>query len=180
MTRAQRLLKYCAEHGHWSVFEMGNINFEIVTTRDISRQILRHRSFSFQEFSQRYSEAQRFTIQREARLQDETNRQNSIDSESDQLQDQFKELQAMTLATAARAYHSALSMGIAKECARSLLPEGLTESKMYMNGTVRSWIHYIKVREGNGTQKEHMQLANMIKKILLEELPVLKEVLEDE
>ena len=178
MSKAQKLLKYCATHGHWSVFEMGNLVFEITTTRDISRQILRHRSFSFQEFSQRYSESERFTIQREGRLQDEKDRQNSIESEDPELQVKFQELQAATLATSALSYKTALSMGIAKEQARVLLPEGLTETKMYMNGTVRSWIHYLKLRCGNGTQKEHKEIADMIKDIVLEELPVLKEVLE--
>lgn len=178
MSKAQKLLKYCAEHGHWSVFEMGNLVFEITTTRDISRQILRHRSFSFQEFSQRYSESQHFTIKREARMQDTKDRQNSIEVDDNKLQEQFKELQAATLSTAALGYQTALSMGIAKEQARVLLPEGLTETKMYMNGTVRSWIHYLKLRCGNGTQKEHKEIADLIKTIVLEELPVLKEVLE--
>lgn len=179
MTKAQKLLKYCATHGHWSVFEMGNLVFEITTTRDISRQILRHRSFSFQEFSQRYAAAQHFTLQREARMQDTKDRQNSIEVENPELHEKFRELQAATLATAALSYETALSMGIAKEQARVLLPEGLTETKMYMNGTVRSWIHYLKLRCGNGTQKEHKEIADMIKTIVLEELPVLKEVLED-
>ncbi len=179
MTKAQRLLKYCAEHGHFSVFEMANVVFEITTTRDISRQILRHRSFSFQEFSQRYSEVNNYTVQREARTQDLKNRQNSNEVDDPQLQASFSEMQAMTLATAALNYETALSMGIAKEQARSLLPEGLTETKMYMNGTIRSWIHYLQLRCGNGTQKEHKEIADMIKVILLEQLPVLKEVLTD-
>ncbi|WGH49938.1 thymidylate synthase [Pseudoalteromonas phage vB_PtuP_Slicky01] len=179
MTRAAKLLKYCATHGHWSVFEMGNMVVEITTTRDISRQLLRHRSFSFQEFSQRYSEVSNYTVQREARTQDLKNRQNSNEVDDPALQQAFSEMQAMTLATATLNYESALTMGIAKEQARSLLPEGLTETKMYMNGTIRSWIHYLKLRCGNGTQKEHKEIADMIKVILLEQLPVLKEVLED-
>lgn len=180
LTNAQRLLKYCAQHSHWSPFEMGNLTFEIETPRDISRQVLRHRSFSFQEFSQRYSEAMNFTVSREPRMQDPENRQNSIETDDPGVHEFFKEMQAFVLAASTKAYHNALEKGIAKECARVLLPEGLTMSKMYVNGTVRSWIHYIKVREANGTQKEHTEIALKIKELLLKELPVLKEVLEDE
>lgn len=172
-----RLLKYLVDHQHWSPFEMGSMTLEIVTTRDISRQILRHRSFSFQEFSQRYSESQNFTIQREARLQDEDNRQNSIETEDVKEQEAFGFLQTTVLSTAVAAYREALSRGVAKEQARVLLPEGLTETKMYMNGTIRSWIHYIELRCGNGTQKEHREIADQAKAILLEQLPILKEVL---
>lgn len=177
LSQAQRLLKYCADHGHWSIFEMGNMVIEITTTRDISRQILRHRSFSYQEFSQRYAEATHFTVKREARLQDTTNRQNSIETEDTSLQDAFEFLQKSTLSVALTSYQEALSRGIAKEQARALLPEGLTETKMYMNGTIRSWIHYVQLRAGNGTQKEHMEIAKQIKAILLEQLPVLGEIL---
>lgn len=179
MENAQKLLKYCADHQHWSPFEMGNLVMEITTTRDISRQILRHRSFSFQEFSQRYSKSENYTIQREARLQDLKNRQNSIEHDDEDLQHLFQELQAATLAMSVNAYNEALQKGIAKEQARVLLPEGLTETKMYMNGTIRSWIHYVKLRCGNGTQKEHMEIARQCRDILLKELPVLKEILDD-
>lgn len=177
MTKASRLLKYCAAHGHWSVFEMGSMTLEITTTRDISRQILRHRSFSFQEFSQRYAESENFTITREARLQDETNRQNSIKTEDTESQEAFGFLQTTVLSTAVTAYREALARGVAKEQARVLLPEGLTETKMYMNGTIRSWIHYCELRCGNGTQAEHKEIADQVKAILLQQLPVLEEVL---
>ncbi len=179
MEKASRLLKYLVAHQHWSPFEMGSMTLEITTTRDISRQILRHRSFSFQEFSQRYAEADHFTVKREARLQDETNRQNSIETEDEEAQDAFGFLQKTVLSTALTAYHEALERGVAKEQARVLLPEGLTETKMYMNGTIRSWIHYCQLRCGNGTQKEHKVIADQAKAILLEQLPVLKEVLGD-
>lgn len=158
---------------------MGNFVFEIETTRDISRQILRHRSFSFQEFSQRYSEVQNFTIEREARLQDTKNRQNSIEVEDTELSSKFKDLQASVVSMSAVAYTTALELGIAKEQARTLLPEGLTETKLYMNGTIRSWIHYCSLRCGNGTQKEHMELAKQIRDIIIKELPVLKLVMGD-
>lgn len=177
MSRVPKLLKYCAEHGHWSVFEMGSMTLEITTTRDISRQILRHRSFSFQEFSQRYATAQHFTASREARLQDEKNRQNSIETEDEALQKVFKFLQQTVLSASITAYQDALSRGIAKEQARVLLPEGLTETKMYMSGNIRSWIHYCQLRCGNGTQKEHKEIADAVKAILLEQLPILSEVL---
>ena len=178
LENAGKLLKYCASHGHFSVFEMGHMILEITTTRDISRQILRHRSFSFQEFSQRYSEAQHFTIKREARTQHETNRQKSEDTDDPVLIEAFRKAQALVLSTSVLQYETMLSMGIAKEQARVLLPEGLTETKMYMSGSIRSWIHFCQVRGGNGTQKECMDIAVQAKAILLEQLPVLKEVLE--
>ena len=177
MTKASRLLKYCLDNGHVSVFEMGNISMEITTTRDISRQILRHRSFSFQEFSQRYAEAEQFTATREARLQDVKNRQNSIETEDQSTQEVFKFLQDTVLATSVSAYKEAIARGVAKECARDLLPEGLTVTKMYMNGTVRSWIHYILTRTDPSTQKEHREIAYLCKAILLEQLPILEEIL---
>ena len=173
------LLKYLVTHQHWSPFEMGSMTLEIETTRDISRQILRHRSFSFQEFSQRYSVSEQFTVQREARLQDNENRQNSIETEGPEEQEAFSYLQKEVLATSITAYKQALGQGIAKEQARVLLPEGLTGTKMYMNGTIRSWIHYCQLRCSNGTQKEHMDIAKQCKDILLEQLPILKEVLDD-
>lgn len=180
LEKSGRLLKYLVKNKHWSPFEMGSMTLEIITTRDISRQILRHRSFSFQEFSQRYSESQNFTIKREARLQDETNRQNSITTEDSKTQEAFDFLQTTVLSASVAAYREALSRGIAKEQARVLLPEGLTETKMYMNGTIRSWIHYCELRCSNGTQKEHMDIANQAKAILIEQLPILEEVLDGE
>ena len=151
---------------------------EITTTRDISRQILRHRSFSFQEFSQRYAESQHFTVKREARLQDESNRQNSLETKDEATTETFSFLQKKVLSTATAAYQKALASGIAKEQARVLLPEGLTETKMYMNGTIRSWIHYCQLRCGNGTQKEHMEIAEQCKQLLIQEVPILGELLD--
>ena len=156
-----RLLKYLIKHQHWSPFEMVSACLEITTTRDIARQILRHRSFSFQEFSQRYADPTKSLkrITREARLQDTKNRQNSIDVEDDELQNQWTIQQDTDWLAAFKAYKWATEMGIAKEQARAVLPEGMMESKLYMNGTIRSWIHYIQLRSANGTQKEHMEIA---------------------
>ena len=157
-----KLLNYLIKHGHWSPFEMVSICLEIETTRDIARQILRHRSFSFQEFSQRYADPTKdlsFNT-REARLQDSKNRQNSIelDNESD-LQYEWISKQEKLLETIRDTYKWAINNDIAKEQARAVLPEGITMSRMYMNGTLRSWIHYIDLRSGHGTQKEHMEVA---------------------
>ena len=157
-----KLFKYLIKHGHWSPFEMVSICLEIETTRDIARQILRHRSFSFQEFSQRYADPTKDLsfITREARLQDNKNRQNSIelDNESD-LQYEWISKQEKLLETIRDTYKWAINNDIAKEQARAVLPEGITMSRMYMNGTLRSWIHYINLRSGHGTQKEHMEVA---------------------
>lgn len=177
MTNSTKLLKYLVKHNHWSPFEMGSMTLEITTTRDISRQILRHRSFSFQEFSQRYSEADKFTMLREARLQDEKNRQNSIETEDKDIQKAFEFLQGTVLSTSVTAYQEALSRGVAKEQARVLLPEGLTETKLYMSGTIRSWIHYVKLRTHVSTQKEHREIAEACKAILIGEIPALEGVL---
>ena len=159
---SERLLSYLAKHQHWSPFEMVSACIEIETTRDIARQILRHRSFSFQEFSQRYadplSEDLGFKI-REARLQDEKNRQNSIEVDDAALQQAWDKVQKNVISNAETAYQWAIDQGIAKEQARAVLPEGLTVSRMYMNGTIRSWIHFIELRSGNGTQKECQQVA---------------------
>lgn len=155
---ADKLLGYCAKHAHWSVFETCSITMEIEAPRDICRQILRHRSFSFQEFSQRYAEATDFCT-REARLQDQKNRQNSIKTEDDDLQGWFEAQQDHLVSLVGQIYEEALQKGIAKECARVLLPEGLTMSKMYMQGSVRSWMHYINLRKENGTQLEHCDVA---------------------
>ena len=161
MEKADRLLAYLIKHQHWSPFEMASACLEIETTRDIARQMLRHRSFSFQEFSQRYADPTKdlnFII-REARLQDKTNRQNSIDTSNKQLQMLWAAQQNKVITASKEAYTWAIENGIAKEQARAVLPEGLMESRLLMNGTIRSWIHYIELRSGHGTQKEHMEIA---------------------
>jgi len=171
-----RLICYLIKNQHWSPFEMVNIVMEINTSRDIARQILRHRSFSFQEFSQRYAEVDFGTagenwIEREARLQDTKNRQNSIETDDIGLQETWKTQQSYVTFAAERAYHWALNKGIAKEQARVVLPEGLTPSRMYMNGNLRSWIHYCQLRMDNGTQKEHKEIATECWKIIGEKFP---------
>ena len=161
MEKADRLLAYLIKHQHWSPFEMASACLEIETTRDIARQMLRHRSFSFQEFSQRYADPTKdldFVI-REARLQDKTNRQNSIDTDNKQLQMLWAAQQNKVITASKEAYTWAINNGIAKEQARAVLPEGLMSSRLLMNGTIRSWIHYIELRSGHGTQKEHMEVA---------------------
>ena len=155
----EKLLKYLIKHHHWSPFEMVSICLEIQTTRDIARQILRHRSFSFQEFSQRYAIADLGSVVREARLQDKKNRQNSIETDDTQLAALWEVKQEFLNNTAMEAYQWAIDQGIAKEQARAVLPEGLTLSRLYMNGTLRSWIHYIQLRTGKETQKEHREIA---------------------
>jgi len=175
METADKLVKYLIKHAHWSPFEMVHLTMGIDTTRDISRQILRHRSFSFQEFSQRYAESENFTIAREARLQDEKNRQNSIETDDKMLQIEFERAQSRTLKFAKENYKWALKQGIAKEQARALLPEGLTGTTLYMAGSLRSWIHYIDLRAANGTQKEHMDIALQAKDIVEFHFPMLKE-----
>ena len=174
---AAKLLKYCVDHQHYSVFETCNITMEIEAPRDIARQILRHRSFSFQEFSQRYAESTDF-ITRECRLQDEKNRQNSIQTDDLMLQDYWEIAQEEVLELVKFHYEKALMLGIAKEVSRCLLPEGLTMSKMYMNGTVRSWLHYIQLREENGTQLEHTDVAKKAKVEVLKYFPFLENALE--
>lgn len=175
---APKLLKYLAKHRHWSPFEMAHVVMEITTTRDIARQILRHRSFSFQEFSQRYAVATDF-VTREARLQDDKNRQNSIDTSDMDLADAWENTQQALLDTAIAAYGWALDSGIAKEQARVVLPEGMTESKMYMSGSVRSWIHYCQERRQPGVQKEHRTVAILAQQLLLDNFPSLCEILDD-
>lgn len=162
---APKLLKYLMDHKHWSPFEMVNVCMEIETTRDIGRQILRHRSFSFQEFSQRYAEATSYT-ESEARLQDTKNRQNSLTIQDIVTAENWWYIQDKVRDTASAAYQEALKLGIAKEVARKLLPEGLTMSKMYMNGTLRSWIHYVDIRCDKATQKEHRDIADQCRVIL--------------
>ena len=158
---AKKLIKYLIKHKHWSPLEMASACLEIETTRDIARQILRHRSFSFQEFSQRYADPTKDLdfVTREARLQDTKNRQNSIDTEDDILQNQWEMRQKSLIELSQETYNWAIENGIAKEQARAVLPEGNTVSRMYMNGTLRSWVHYIELRSANGTQKEHMEIA---------------------
>ena len=158
---SERLIRYLIKHQHWSPLEMVSACLEITTTRDIARQILRHRSFSFQEFSQRYADPTRdldFTL-RAARLQDLTNRQNSIEVNDEKLQTKWELAQKRVIHESKAAYEWAIKNGIAKEQARAVLPEGLMESRLYMNGTLRSWIHYIQLRSANGTQQEHVEVA---------------------
>jgi len=176
---AAGLLNYCLRENHVSVFETANIVMEIEVPRDISRQILRHRSFSFQELSQRYAVIDNF-IQREARLQDTKNRQNSLKTEDEVIAKQWCEAQEKVLSVIKEEYQKAIDSGIAKEVARTILPEGLTMSKMYMNGTVRSWLHYCAVRDGHGTQLEHTDLAQKCKKEIIKYFPVLEKVMNKE
>lgn len=177
---AAKLLQYCVDHKHYSVFETCNITMEIEAPRDIARQILRHRSFSFQEFSQRYAESTDF-IFRECRLQDTKNRQNSVKSEIDYLNKWWEEEQQFLISKAEWLYKEALKKGIAKEVARVVLPEGLTMSKMYMNGTVRSWLHYIDVRDDEGvTQKEHVDVARKCKQEVVKCFPFLESLMNKE
>lgn len=167
---ANKLLQYLEREGHWSPFEMASLTMEINTTRDIARQILRHRSFSFQEFSQRYATVDGDPILRDCRLQDHKNRQNSIPTDDEMMSTTWNEIQRNTYNIAAHNYRTALEAGIAKEVARALLPEGLTPSRLYMAGTLRSWLHYVNVRTGNGTQREHIEIANQVNDILMKEL----------
>jgi thymidylate synthase (FAD) len=158
---SEKLIRYLVKHAHWSPLEMVSACVEITTTRDIARQILRHRSFSFQEFSQRYADPTKDLkfVTREARLQDPKNRQNSVEVEDQLLQNEWYRAQQRVIYAAQREYEWAIANGIAKEQARAVLPEGLIESRLYMNGTLRSWIHFIELRSGNGTQKEHQLIA---------------------
>ena len=177
---SEKLIKYLIKHRHWSPLEMVDVTMEIETTRDIARQMLRHRSFSFQEFSQRYADVSSFGEMfdfAEARLQDPKNRQNSVDVEDEELQVWWRAQQAEIVGLCTAAYRNALDRGIAKEVARKVLPEGLTKSRMYMKGSLRSWIHYLEVRgEGSGTQKEHMLVAQEIAKVIAQLFPVVEEL----
>jgi thymidylate synthase (FAD) len=171
---SEKLLRYLAKHAHWSPFEMVSACLEVETTRDIARQFLRHRSFSFQEFSQRYADPTEdldFVI-REARLQDLKNRQNSVETDSDYLHERWEEEQLKVIMQVKQAYRWAIENGIAKEQARAVLPEGNTVSRLYANGTIRSWIHFIQLRSGHGTQKEHMELAREVAKVIAEVFPL--------
>lgn len=174
---SDKLIRYLIRHQHWSPLEMVSACLEITTTRDIARQILRHRSFSFQEFSQRYADPMSdldFVI-REARLQDIKNRQNSIPTDDERLQKDWERHQQQVIAYARSAYQWAIARGIAKEQARAVLPEGLIESRLYMNGTLRSWIHFIELRSGHGTQREHMEVARACAEVIAQVFPLVTE-----
>lgn len=175
---AEKLLQYCIRNKHWSIFETVHITMSIETTRDIGRQILRHRSFSFQEFSQRYAAVQEMSEPRETRLQDQKNRQNSIETDDEKIKENWESWQKVIMSEGRIAYDWAIKNGIAKEQARVVLPEGLTMSRMYMSGSLRSWIHYCELRMGNGTQLEHREIATQCWNIITEQFPSLKNVLE--
>ena len=173
---SEKLIKYLIKNAHWSPLEMVSACLEIETTRDIARQILRHRSFSFQEFSQRYANPVKDLefVTREARLQDLKNRQNSIENDDEEISNMWIEKQEHLINEARETYNWAIENGIAKEQARAVLPEGNTVSRMYMNGTLRSWIHYIELRSGNGTQKEHMEIAVACAEVITKIFPMSK------
>ena len=174
---SDKLIRYLVKHQHWSPLEMVSACLEIRTTRDIARQILRHRSFSFQEFSQRYAnpvEDLSFVV-REARLQDEKNRQNSVETDDQLLQIEWERAQKRVIYTARKEYEWAIANGIAKEQARAVLPEGLIESRLYMNGTLRSWVHFIELRSANGTQKEHQEIAKACAHVIATVFPMANE-----
>jgi len=183
---SEKLIRYLIKHKHWSPLEMVSVCLEIETTRDIARQILRHRSFSFQEFSQRYADPTKdldFVI-RDARLQDTKNRQNSVEmdihnDEHRQIAYQWENLQRDLIQRTRDVYAWAIAKGIAKEQARAVLPEGLTVSRLYMNGTLRSWVHYCELRMANGTQKEHADIAREIAKVIAEVFPMMKDLCDD-
>ena len=173
---SEKLIKYLIKNAHWSPLEMVSACLEIETTRDIARQILRHRSFSFQEFSQRYANPVKDLefVTREARLQDLKNRQNSIENDDEEISNMWIKKQEHLINEARETYNWAIENGIAKEQARAVLPEGNTVSRMYMNGTLRSWIHYIELRSGNGTQKEHMEIAVACAEVITKIFPMSK------
>jgi thymidylate synthase (FAD) len=174
---SDKLIKYLVKHAHWSPLEMVSACMEITTTRDIARQILRHRSFSFQEFSQRYADPTKDLnfVTREARLQDTNNRQNSVETQDASLQNEWFRAQQRVIYAAKREYEWAIKNGIAKEQARAVLPEGLIESRLYMNGTLRSWIHFIELRSANGTQKEHQEVAKACAKVIADVFPLMSD-----
>lgn len=177
---AEKLVRYLIKHQHWSPLEMVSVCLEIDTTRDIARQILRHRSFAFQEFSQRYADASQLGFElREARLQDTKNRQNSVETDNQALAAWWETYQKKVIEVATDAYKFALEKGIAKEQARAVLPEGITHSRLYMNGTLRSWIHYIQLRSGNGTQKEHKEIAMACANTIEPIFPMIKEYINE-
>ena len=175
---SDKLIKYLIKHKHWSPLEMVSACLEINTTRDIAHQIVRHRSFSFQEFSQRYADPAEFGDQfvlREARLQDTTNRQNSIETDDREIKKEWAKRQQYVIDLAKVTYEWAIENGIAKDQARAVLPEGNTKTRLYMNGTLRSWVHYIELRSANGTQKEHMEIARACAKVISEIFPLMEE-----
>lgn len=174
---SEKLIRYLVKNQHWSPLEMVSACVEITTTRDIARQILRHRSFSFQEFSQRYADPTKDLnfVTREARLQDEKNRQNSVEVDDQLLQNEWYRSQQRVIYAAKREYEWAIANGIAKEQARAVLPEGLTESRLYMNGTLRSWVHFIELRSANGTQLEHQEVARACAKVIADIFPMTTE-----
>ena len=179
---SERLIRYLVKHQHWSPLEMVSACLEITTTRDIARQILRHRSFSFQEFSQRYADPTQdlsFVV-REARLQDTKNRQNSIATDDQDLQDEWTRAQNRVISEARTAYQWAIDNGIAKEQARAVLPEGNTVSRLYMNGTLRSWVHFIELRSAHGTQKEHQDVARACAEVIAKIFPMVTEFVHGE
>ena len=178
---SEKLIRYLVNNKHWSPLEMVSACIEIETTRDIARQILRHRSFSFQEFSQRYADPTKDLdfVLREARLQDKTNRQNSVENNNLALAAWWEERQKRVIEEAKNAYEWAIANGIAKEQARAVLPEGLTVSRLYMNGTLRSWVHYCELRMANGTQKEHADIAREIAKVIAEVFPMMKDLCDE-
>ncbi len=176
---SERLIKYLIKHAHWSPLEMVSVCLEIETTRDIAHQMVRHRSFAFQEFSQRYANPDEMGEQfvtRECRLQDMENRQNSIDTENVELIHAWEDKQQEVIDKAKETYDWAIKNGIAKEQARVVLPEGCTKTRLYMNGTIRSWVHYIELRGANGTQKEHMEVAHACAKVITEIFPLAGEL----
>ena len=175
---SEKLIRYLIRHSHWSPLEMVSACIEITTTRDIARQILRHRSFSFQEFSQRYADPTQDLgfVLREARLQDTANRQNSIMVDDPELETWWHDQQQLLIEQVKYIYATAINRGIAKEQARAVLPEGLTESRLYMNGTLRSWIHFIELRSANGTQREHQDVAVACAKVIAEIFPMATEL----
>jgi thymidylate synthase (FAD) len=177
---SERLIKYLVNNKHWSPLEMVSVCIEVETTRDIARQFLRHRSFSFQEFSQRYADPTKDLdfVCREARLQDTKNRQNSIEIDDHLLQIEWERAQKRVIFAAQREYDWAIKNGIAKEQARAVLPEGLTVSRLYVNGTLRSWVHYIELRSGNGTQKEHIEIAKACAEVISKVFPMISDFVE--
>jgi thymidylate synthase (FAD) len=176
---AEKLVRYLIKNQHWSPLEMVNICMEIETTRDIARQILRHRSFSFQEFSQRYAVADLGFEKKEARMQDLKNRQNSTKSDNLALEAWWENYQQKVIESATSAYDWAIANGIAKEQARAVLPEGMTVSRLYMNGTLRSWVHYIQLRSAKGTQEEHRMVAALCGHAIEEIFPMMAEFIEE-
>tara|TARA_R110000787_G_scaffold123828_1_gene234951 strand:+ start:310 stop:978 length:669 start_codon:yes stop_codon:yes gene_type:complete len=179
---SEKLLHYLIKHKHHSPFEMASATIEVETTRDIARQFLRHRSFSFQEFSQRYADPAAMSdtfVVRDARLQDQKNRQNSVECDDEYINERWEEEQLKVILKAKEAYEWAIDNGIAKEQARSVLPEGNTKSRLYANGTIRSWIHYVELRSANGTQKEHIELAKEIACAIHAIFPMIEDFVND-